>query len=162
MRNKDDSRHREHIQTQGACDENRLATFNQYRGLLFSIAYRMLGSVADAEDMLQESFIRWQEVSDIRSPRAFLVTIISRLCRPAVQSVCAGAQRPARAISSGNPQGRYGGISRPSFSRCCASLGWRWKGHCALRSDPWSRNSRPRLTDELQKERTEESFEEIY
>jgi hypothetical protein len=50
MRNKDDSRHREHIQTQGACDENRLATFNQYRGLLFSIAYRMLGSVADAEE----------------------------------------------------------------------------------------------------------------
>jgi RNA polymerase sigma-70 factor, ECF subfamily len=86
MRNKDDSRHREHIQTQGTCDENRLATFNQYRGLLFSIAYRMLGSVADAEDMLQESFIRWQEASDIRSPRAFLVTIISRLCINHLQS----------------------------------------------------------------------------
>jgi RNA polymerase sigma-70 factor, ECF subfamily len=86
MRNKDDSRHREHIQTQGTCDENRLAIFNQYRGLLFSIAYRMLGSVADAEDMLQESFIRWQEGSDIRSPRAFLVTIISRLCINHLQS----------------------------------------------------------------------------
>ena len=36
-----------------------LATFDQYRGLLFSIAYRMLGSVADAEDILQEAFIRW-------------------------------------------------------------------------------------------------------
>jgi RNA polymerase sigma-70 factor (ECF subfamily) len=35
-----------------------LATFDQYRSLLFSIAYRMLGSVADAEDMLQETFIR--------------------------------------------------------------------------------------------------------
>jgi RNA polymerase sigma-70 factor, ECF subfamily len=86
MRNKDDSRYREQIQTQGACDENRLATFNQYRGLLFSIAYRMLGSVADAEDMLQESFIRWQEASDIRSARAFLVTIISRLCINHLQS----------------------------------------------------------------------------
>jgi RNA polymerase sigma-70 factor (ECF subfamily) len=60
----------------------RLATFDQYRSLLFSIAYRMIGSVADAEDMLQETFIRWQQSAgeNIESPRAFLVTIISRLC----------------------------------------------------------------------------------
>lgn len=66
----------------------RLATFDQYRGLLFSVAYRMLGSVADAEDMLQETFIRWQQASDedIRSPRAYLVTIISRLCLNHLQS----------------------------------------------------------------------------
>jgi RNA polymerase sigma-70 factor, ECF subfamily len=66
----------------------RLATFDQYRGLLFSIAYRMLGSVADAEDMLQETFIRWQQSTEdtIRSPRAFLVTIVSRLCINHLQS----------------------------------------------------------------------------
>src|SRR5258707_13563046 len=66
----------------------RLATFDQYRRLLFSVAYRMLGSVADAEDMLQETFIRWQQTpdEDIRSPRAFLVTIISRLCINHLQS----------------------------------------------------------------------------
>src|SRR6266446_9144758 len=66
----------------------RLATFDQYRSLLFSIAYRMLGSVADAEDMLQETYIRWQKTSDdtIRSPRAFLVTIVSRLCINQLQS----------------------------------------------------------------------------
>jgi RNA polymerase sigma-70 factor (ECF subfamily) len=66
----------------------RLATFEQYRGLLFSIAYRMLGSVADAEDMLQETFIRWQQSApeDVRSPRAFLVTVISRLCINHLQS----------------------------------------------------------------------------
>ena len=70
----------------------RLAMFDQHRSLLFSIAYRMLGSVTDAEDMLQETFIRWQEASDseadeeIRSPRAFLVTIISRLCINHLQS----------------------------------------------------------------------------
>ncbi|MCU1249621.1 MAG: polymerase sigma-70 factor [Edaphobacter sp.] len=65
-----------------------LATFDQYRSLLFSIAYRMLGSVADAEDMLQETFIRWQQSADekIESPRAFLVTIISRLCINHLQS----------------------------------------------------------------------------
>jgi RNA polymerase sigma-70 factor (ECF subfamily) len=63
-------------------DPGRLATFEQYRGVLFSIAYRMLGSVADAEDMLQEAFVRWQQTSsdEIRSPRAFLVTIVTRLC----------------------------------------------------------------------------------
>jgi RNA polymerase sigma-70 factor, ECF subfamily len=66
----------------------RLATFDQYRSLLFSIAYRMLGSVADAEDMLQETFIRWQQTGNdtIRSPRAFLVTIMSRLCINQLQS----------------------------------------------------------------------------
>ena len=59
-----------------------VSQFNAYRPLLFSIAYRMLGSVADAEDMLQETFIRWQRASraDIQSRRAYLVTIISRLC----------------------------------------------------------------------------------
>jgi RNA polymerase sigma-70 factor (ECF subfamily) len=48
----------------------------------------MLGSVADAEDMLQETFIRWQQAPDdnIRSPRAFLVTIISRLSINHLQS----------------------------------------------------------------------------
>jgi RNA polymerase sigma-70 factor (ECF subfamily) len=71
----------------------RLAAFDQYRSLLFSVAYRMLGSVVDAEDMLQETFIRWQQAPDeeIRSPRAFLVTIISRLCINQLQS--ARAQR---------------------------------------------------------------------
>ncbi len=70
------------------CESIRLTTFSQYRGLLFSIAYRMLGSVADAEDMVQEAFIRWQQApeDEIRSPRAFLVTVISRLCINQLQS----------------------------------------------------------------------------
>jgi DNA-directed RNA polymerase specialized sigma24 family protein len=50
----------------------RLAIFDQHRGLLLSIAYRMLGSSADAEDILQETFIRWQQAAnaDIHSARA--------------------------------------------------------------------------------------------
>src|SRR6266478_2536928 len=69
-------------------DSSRLAAFEQQRGLLFSIAYRMLGSVADAEDTVQDAFIRWQRASatDIRSPKAFLVTIVSRLCINHLQS----------------------------------------------------------------------------
>ena len=59
-----------------------LAAFNQHRGLLLSVAYRMLGSRADAEDMVQETFLRWQRASaaEVRDPRAFLVTVITRLC----------------------------------------------------------------------------------
>ena len=65
-----------------------LATFEAHRSLLFSVAYRMLGSRADAEDMLQETFLRWQQAadSDIRDPRAFLVTVITRLCINQLQS----------------------------------------------------------------------------
>src|SRR5690349_17942570 len=68
-------------------NENRIGMFQQHRKLLFSIAYRMLGSRADAEDMLQETFLRWQQTEgEIESPRAFLVTVISRLCMNHLQS----------------------------------------------------------------------------
>lgn len=58
------------------------SAFEQHRALLFAIAYRMLGSVADTEDLLQDTFIRWQQVPavEVKSPRAFLVTILTRLC----------------------------------------------------------------------------------
>ena len=74
-------------------DLAKTSIFERHRGLLFSIAYRMLGSVADAEDTLQDAFIRWQRASeaDVRSPKAFLVTIVSRLCINHLQS--ARAQR---------------------------------------------------------------------
>lgn len=57
-------------------------TFQQYRPLLFSIAYRMLGSVADAEDVVQEAFVRWQQVSgtEVRSPKSYLSAVVTRLC----------------------------------------------------------------------------------
>src|SRR5262249_56473975 len=79
----------------GRDDSSRLATFEEHRRLLFSIAYRMLGSVADAEDTVQDAFIRWRDASDIeiRSPKAFLVTIVSRLCINQLQS--ARVQREA-------------------------------------------------------------------
>lgn len=56
--------------------------FAQYRPRLQAIAYRMLGTVGDAEDMVQEAFIKWQQVSvpEIQSPQAYLTTIVTRLC----------------------------------------------------------------------------------
>ena len=59
-----------------------LGTFNEYKTLLFSIAYRMLGTVMDAEDMVQETFMRWQSCAQdkILSPKAWLSTVVTRLC----------------------------------------------------------------------------------
>lgn len=56
--------------------------FDQHRSALFGLAYRMLGTVGDAEDIVQDASIRWQTVSrtDIRSPRAYLMTMVTRLC----------------------------------------------------------------------------------
>ena len=58
------------------------AAFEAHRPLLFSIAYRMLGSTSEAEDVVQEAWLRacQDEHADIRSPRAYLTTIITRLC----------------------------------------------------------------------------------
>jgi len=54
--------------------------FVVHRGLLFTVAYELLGSAADAEDVLQESWLRWSQVdqSQVREPRAYLVRIVTR------------------------------------------------------------------------------------
>ena len=56
--------------------------FDRHRPLLFSIAYRMLGSVMDAEDVVQEAFLRWQRApqTEVRSPKAYLSAVVTRLC----------------------------------------------------------------------------------
>jgi RNA polymerase sigma-70 factor, ECF subfamily len=56
--------------------------FSAYRPRLFGIAYRMLSSRADAEDILQETYVRWIESkpSELRSTEAWLITVVTRLC----------------------------------------------------------------------------------
>jgi len=56
--------------------------FGSHQPRLFGIAYRMLRTRADAEDVLQDAYLRWHEAAgkDIRSPVAFLITITTRLC----------------------------------------------------------------------------------
>ncbi len=54
--------------------------FTEHRPLLFTIAYEMLGSAADAEDVLQESYLRWSAVdpATVEHPRAYLVRVVTR------------------------------------------------------------------------------------
>ena len=77
-----------------AGQDEQAAVFDRYRPLLFSIAYRMLGSVMDAEDMVQETYLRWRRAvgepgesgapvetgEEVRSPKAYLTTVVTRLC----------------------------------------------------------------------------------
>jgi RNA polymerase sigma-70 factor (ECF subfamily) len=54
--------------------------FLTHRNLLFTVAYEMLGSAADAEDVVQETWLRWDGVdrAEVRDPRAYLVRIVTR------------------------------------------------------------------------------------
>src|SRR6202451_2898497 len=54
--------------------------FVAHRGLLFTVAYEMLGSAADAEDVVQETWLRWANVdqAEVREPRAYLVRMVTR------------------------------------------------------------------------------------
>jgi RNA polymerase sigma-70 factor, ECF subfamily len=65
----------------GAGLEAALGTFNESRPRLFGIAYRMLGSVAEAEDIVQEAWLRWQgtDRGEVRNPAGFLTTVTTRL-----------------------------------------------------------------------------------
>ena len=72
----------------GVSHEDAAAGFDPLRPKLMRVAYRMLGSVADAEDVLQEAFIRWMgaDRSEVREPEAFLRRTVTRLCLDQLKS----------------------------------------------------------------------------
>lgn len=63
-------------------DASGVDVFESLRRYLGSVAYRLLGSVTDAEDVLQEAWLRWRgtDRSTVEEPRAFLTTVVTRLC----------------------------------------------------------------------------------
>ncbi|WP_324194379.1 RNA polymerase sigma-70 factor [Nocardia blacklockiae] len=64
-------------------DETGLAEFESHRPRLFALAYRMLGAASEAEDAVQETYLRWErtERGEIRSAEAWLTTIVVNVCR---------------------------------------------------------------------------------
>lgn len=69
--------------------------FEEHRPVLTGVAYRMLGRIADSEDVVQEAWLRWSSAAreDVREPRAFLVRIVTRLSIDRLRQL--GARREA-------------------------------------------------------------------
>ena len=65
-----------------------VAAFEQHREFLAGLAYRMLGSVAEAEDVVQDAFLLWRDVdhSAVAEPRGYLARVVSRLCLDRMKS----------------------------------------------------------------------------
>ena len=68
-------------------------TFETHRPRLIRIAYRLLGSVAEAEDVVQETYLRWAATEKVRQPGPFLTTVVTRLSLDVLKS--ARVQRQA-------------------------------------------------------------------
>ena len=68
--------------------------FEEHRSLLFAVAYRMLGSASDAEDVVQDAWLRYSaaQPADVRSPKAFLTTVVTRLCLDRLKSARAARE----------------------------------------------------------------------
>ncbi|MFE6025403.1 RNA polymerase sigma factor SigJ [Streptomyces niveus] len=91
-----------------------LADFERERKRLWGIAYRITGSVADAEDAVQETWLRWERLPDgeVEDPRSYLTTVISRLCYDQLGSARArresyvGPWLPEPVVTESGPEDR--------------------------------------------------------
>jgi RNA polymerase sigma-70 factor (ECF subfamily) len=96
---------------------NAAASFDPLRPKLTRIAYRMLGSVADAEDVVQDAFLRWLDTdrAAVREPEAFLRRVVTRLALDQLKSAGAGA-RPISGLGCRSRSSRRR-VSRSMMSR---------------------------------------------
>ncbi|GHH78215.1 RNA polymerase sigma24 factor [Streptomyces sulfonofaciens] len=97
--------------------EKKTALFQRHRNRLWGIAYRITGSIADSDDALQETWLRWAglpdtEVDAIGVPRAYLTTVISRICYDQLSSARArreayvGPWLPEPVVTEAGPEDR--------------------------------------------------------
>ncbi|UED84781.1 RNA polymerase sigma-70 factor [Streptomyces profundus] len=102
-------------QADGAATE----VFHRHRNLLFSVAYRLLGSAADAEDAVQDAWLKWSAAdrSDVVEPRAYLTRIVSNLALERLRSAryrretYVGPWLPEPILTSGEPVGTAAGAA---------------------------------------------------
>ncbi|WKG06549.1 RNA polymerase sigma-70 factor [Mycolicibacterium sp. HK-90] len=80
---------------------NATEIFNGHRPLLFTLAYEILGSAADAEDVVQESYLRWITASDVTHPHAYLVQVVTR---QALNALRAGKRRREEYVGNWLPE----------------------------------------------------------
>lgn len=95
---------------------NDATTFEQQRQLLLELACRMLGSDSEAEDVVQDTWLRWStvDVGSVNSPRAFLVQITTRLCLDRLKS----AQRQREhCVGVGLPESLF-----EAFDQVCETM----------------------------------------
>ena len=117
-------------------EEEKVEIFKKHRPRLFGIAYRMLGTRDDAEDILQEAYIRWHkaDLDEIETPEAWLVTVVSRLSIDRLRK--ASVERETyigpcyRAYSTGNHRGRGRRLRPldPPYWSCWETLAHRTAG----------------------------------
>jgi RNA polymerase sigma-70 factor (ECF subfamily) len=88
-----------------------VATFEAHRPRLFGLAYRLLGSASDAEDVVQDAFVRWSQADSVVAPSAWLTTVVTNLCRNQLASARARRERyvgtwlPEPVLTSGGALG---------------------------------------------------------
>ena len=123
--------------------ESDLADVTSERRQLLRLAYRLLGSTADAEDVLQETYVRWYSLSPadrdaVRSPTAWLTTVASRICLDMLGSA---RRRRERYVGQWLPDplpGRTGALYGPSVQQCRTPLTTSvWTSRCTWLSS-WS------------------------
>ena len=70
-------------------------SFQRHRPALLALAYRMLGEVARAEDIVQDAWVRWQQSDGaVENAKAYLITIVTRLCLNELESAYARREEP--------------------------------------------------------------------
>src|ERR1700752_1989918 len=76
------------LQRMSAVSDRDTQSFEAHRRALTGLAYRMLGSRAEAEDVVQDAYLRWHEADHvaIEEPRRYLGTIVTRLCLDRMKS----------------------------------------------------------------------------
>ena len=100
-----------HFNIESSEYDDGLAAFSPVRSRLFGIAYRMLGSAAEAEDIVQDAWLRWQSTNRtaVENPPAFLAKTTTRLCINLAQSAhtrhetCMGTELPEPVDTSSDP-----------------------------------------------------------